>query len=285
MENRLSVGRRECQGLILTELELSGPKLLPPPRVEPAASFCLVLDGEYLERRAGRTITHGPFTVRFQLPENEHFDEAGARGAHLFHIELSSDWTDRLRRFGAASHSALDSHGGDLVWLALRLYLEFTALPDARAALACEGIVLEMLAAVGRYPTVSSRTPPKWLTLARDRIHSDFLRNPNLDELAQAAGVHPVHLSRVFKRWEGQTLSEYHQRLRLQFACRQLTSGCVSLAEVSRLAGFSDQSHFTHVFRSVTGLTPSIFRSALPDSRHYAARRAPLGAPVERAAT
>ena len=266
------VVRRECHGLILTEVRHPGSKLLSPgaPAV---ASFRLVLDGEYQERRAGRTLLHRPFTVRYQLPESEQFDETGPNGAHVFNIELSSRWMDRLRHFGAATCPALDLHGGNLVWLALRLYTEFTALPDARAAMAIEGLVLELLATVGRYPAVHAPTPPQWLTVARDLIHSSFVRNPNLDELARAAGVHPVHLSRVFKRWEGRTISEYHLRLRLQYACRELTSRARSLAEISRMAGFSDQSHFSHVFREMTGLTPSVFRSALPDASRPAVRR------------
>jgi AraC family transcriptional regulator len=35
------------------------------------------------------------------------------------------------------------------------------------------------------------------------------------------------------------------------------------LAEISLLAGFADQSHFTREFRRVTGLTPHAFRSQL----------------------
>jgi AraC-like DNA-binding protein len=37
----------------------------------------------------------------------------------------------------------------------------------------------------------------------------------------------------------------------------------ISTAEISLATGFADQSHFTRVFRKVTGITPAAFRVQL----------------------
>ena len=37
----------------------------------------------------------------------------------------------------------------------------------------------------------------------------------------------------------------------------------VSLAEIGLATGFADQSHFTRVFRQMTGYTPACFRETL----------------------
>ena len=84
-----------------------------------------------------------------------------------------------------------------------------------------------------------------------------------LDELAREAGVHPVHLSRVFRRCVGEGIGEYVHRLRVRTACERMLAPHNSLSELSLGTGFADQSHFTRAFRKITGLTPATFRSAL----------------------
>jgi AraC-like DNA-binding protein len=41
------------------------------------------------------------------------------------------------------------------------------------------------------------------------------------------------------------------------------------LVDVALSAGFADQSHFTKVFKNVTGMTPGVFKQlATDDSKH-----------------
>jgi AraC family transcriptional regulator len=81
--------------------------------------------------------------------------------------------------------------------------------------------------------------------------------------VASRVGVHPFHLSRVFRQHYHQTVGEYVHRLRVHFACGELKSDEARLAEVALAAGFADQSHFTRVFKQVTGMTPGAFRDVL----------------------
>ena len=85
-----------------------------------------------------------------------------------------------------------------------------------------------------------------------------------MDELAREAGVHPVHLSRVFRRITGKGVGEYVHRLRIREACERMIKPGASLAEISCDLGFADQSHFTRTFHSITGTSPAAFRSATP---------------------
>ena len=82
-------------------------------------------------------------------------------------------------------------------------------------------------------------------------------------DLAEDAGVHPVHLARVFREQEGRTPGDYLQQLRIRAACHHLRERDYPLAFIAADCGLTDQSHFTRVFRKFTGNTPAQFRRAL----------------------
>jgi AraC family transcriptional regulator len=82
-------------------------------------------------------------------------------------------------------------------------------------------------------------------------------------DLAHEAGVHPVHLARVFRRIEKRTPGEYQQRLQVRAACELLPDPEWPLVVIAAECGFADQSHFTRVFRKLTGTTPAQFRRTL----------------------
>src|SRR5262249_4267028 len=94
----------------------------------------------------------------------------------------------------------------------------------------------------------------------RELLQDRFAENLTHDAIAAAAGIHPVHLARVFRRHYGCTLGEYVRKLRVDFAARQLIATNERLAGIALAAGFSGQSHFTRAFKRQTGMTPASFR-------------------------
>lgn len=109
-------------------------------------------------------------------------------------------------------------------------------------------------------PEAAQGPEPAWLAATRAEVHARFDQVLRVRELATRAGVHPVHLSRVFKRAYGCTLAEYQRRLRVAYACRVLTTTRTPLASVAFRTGFADQAHFTRRFKEVTGLAPGEYR-------------------------
>ena len=91
-------------------------------------------------------------------------------------------------------------------------------------------------------------------------LNAEFRNNLKVQDIANEVGVHPFHLSRVFRTVHRQTIGEYVHKLRVAYACKLLEQPECDLANVALSAGFADQSHFTKVFKNVTGLTPGVFR-------------------------
>jgi AraC family transcriptional regulator len=255
-------GKREQCGAIFTDLRHSMPRKLPAHSHE-LPFFALLLDGHYGERYGRRETQFGPFTIMFRPAGIPHQDEIGPRGVRFFEIELRPSWQKRLAECSATLDTASeDTAGGPLLWLGMKLFreIEFFSAPDD---LTVESLLAEILSVAARTPRPESRHIPSWLSRVLDKVKTEHSRRLTLSELAREAGVHPVHLSRVFRRCVGEGIGDYVHRLRVRAACEQMLAPETSLAELSFNTGFADQSHFTRSFRRITGMTPAAFRSTL----------------------
>lgn len=254
--------KREQCGAIFTDLRHFSPRKLPMHSHE-LPFFALLLEGHYGERYRRQDMQFGPFTIMFRPAGIPHQDEIGPRGARFFEIELRPSWQKRLAEYSAALHTARDDFsGGPLLWLGMKLFREIqsSGAPDD---LTVETLLAEILIHAARTHHPESRHAPPWLSRILDKLKTEHCRRLSLDELSREARVHPVYLSRVFRRCVGEGISEYVHRLRVRSACEQMLAPEISLAELSFSTGFADQSHFTRSFRKITGMTPAAFRSVL----------------------
>ncbi len=253
--------RQRRQGLVLSTLRHETARKIPAHSHE-LAFFCLLLEGDYREQCGRRIIEYEPFTLVFHPPGLHHHDEIGPRGGRFFSVEAEPHWLEALHDYGRPLDSSPDVHGGEVLWLAMRLYREHRLGP-AGSPLTIESLGAEMLAAVLRARVPEERHAPAWLGRVVDYLHAEFDHKITLDDLSKQAGVHPVHLSRVFRKFYRQPLGERVHQLRVLAACRRLQDPEANLADVSAATGFADQSHFTRVFKAITGITPGAFRAAI----------------------
>lgn len=84
----------------------------------------------------------------------------------------------------------------------------------------------------------------------------------SLAELAAWAGLPPFRLLRAFTRALGMSPHVYQRNRRLQWATASIRAGH-SLSEVAAATGFSDQAHFTRLFRRAMGFTPGRYQMAM----------------------
>ncbi|MFJ8113597.1 helix-turn-helix domain-containing protein [Streptomyces sp. NPDC096132] len=109
---------------------------------------------------------------------------------------------------------------------------------------------------------------PSRLAMARDHIDR-HLSDPGLsaERVAEALGVSPRHLSRIFQH-SGVTPARHILDRRLARAREQLTdpvSRHLTIAAIAHHWGFASQAHFTRVFRDHFGHTPGEVRSGAMD--------------------
>jgi AraC-like DNA-binding protein len=107
---------------------------------------------------------------------------------------------------------------------------------------------------------------------AKQLLHARPCEPLSLAEVAAEAGVTAIYLTSEFKRSEGVPLYRYQMQLRMAQALLQLPH-TQSITQLALDLGFSSHSHFTAVFRSHFGFTPSSYR-ARHEPLHTRKRRA-----------
>lgn len=249
---------REIAGFRITE-SLYPARLSQPRHSHALPSFSFVLAGSYLETFGGRPAMRHPSTLVFHPPQERHAVQYQDRPVRILSVRIDAPRFFYFTNHSSIFESRVSAQGETINWIGRRLYKEFRHA-DHLSTLAVEGLVCEALVESARAQARSEDCSPPWLRQAEEFLRDNFSQPFRFEDLAKAAGVHPAHLSRVFRRKHGCTVGEYIRRLRLDFALQAIGNQRSSLAEVASAAGFSDQSHFTRTFKAYFGVTPSQYR-------------------------
>lgn len=77
---------------------------------------------------------------------------------------------------------------------------------------------------------------------------------------ADSLAVSKTYLCRYFKEMTNQTVFEYVEQVRIQYACCLLKKVDLSIAEISLASGFGSVSLFNRMFKKYMHMTPGEFR-------------------------
>jgi AraC family transcriptional regulator len=91
---------------------------------------------------------------------------------------------------------------------------------------------------------------------ALEVMHAEPGANLTVEYLARQVDLSPAHFARAFKETTGHAPHRYLLTLRLEWARRLLDAPNPVLSEIAQRTGFSDQSHFTRLFKREFGITP-----------------------------
>jgi AraC-like DNA-binding protein len=105
------------------------------------------------------------------------------------------------------------------------------------------------------------------LNVVIEYLRENLSVKPQLDRLAQIAGLSKYHLVRFFTRHTGMPPLQYHMQLRLYHA-RDLLRRNVHPLDAAIMLGFYDQSHFINAFRKVMETTPHYYASQVCSGHH-----------------
>lgn len=116
----------------------------------------------------------------------------------------------------------------------------------------------------------SSNKTPSWVKdlkeIIQDQIDTQFAFD--LKKISSELDLNPSYLSREFSKYfEDLNFGDYVRKLRIEKAINLISNSSYSLTEIAYMTGFSDQSHFTRIFKLHTGKNPSSYRRKIQKSK------------------
>ncbi|MFI7066980.1 AraC family transcriptional regulator [Kribbella sp. NPDC050124] len=106
-------------------------------------------------------------------------------------------------------------------------------------------------------------------TVVRDRVDvvCRYLQQTHtgpvhLDEIAGLAHMSPTSFSRFFRQAIGCTLTDYVNQLRVETACKLLTTTALPVTEVAARSGYRNLANFNRRFRELKSMRPTEYRAA-----------------------
>jgi len=143
--------------------------------------------------------------------------------------------------------------------LCCRLLLAHRVFEISRSPIRRESALLDALGLLVSRLATRTRDPlpdsHRAVALVRDYFEAHYAGPVRLGDLAQASGLSPFHLVRVFRQATGLTPHAYLDQLRVGHAREMLRAGGAP-ADVALRTGYADQSHLTRHFRRLVGVTP-----------------------------
>lgn len=91
----------------------------------------------------------------------------------------------------------------------------------------------------------------------RNNLNGDL----HLNTLASLFYLSPNHISFLFKKETGYTISEYIENTRMERAKALLCTSNTTVAEVSAQVGYQNAAYFSRAFKKVTGLSPAQYQA------------------------
>lgn len=111
---------------------------------------------------------------------------------------------------------------------------------------------------------------PAWVQEIKEIIQDHIDTSLTLKEISKDLDINPSYLSREFsKHFDNLSFGDYIRKQRIEKALQLMNDNSYTLTDISYLTGFSDQSHFTRIFKSYTGSSPSTYRKNMKKSNFH----------------
>lgn len=107
---------------------------------------------------------------------------------------------------------------------------------------------------------------PVWASSLREMIQDqlDAHMTMTLQQASEELEINAAYLSREFSKYfDNLSFGDYMRKMRIEKAKELICISSHSLTEIAYLTGFSDQAHFSRIFKQHMGQTPSDFKKSL----------------------
>lgn len=101
-----------------------------------------------------------------------------------------------------------------------------------------------------------------YIKLAIQYMQANYSQKLKVEDIAYRSFLSKSYFSQLFKDITGSCFSDYLQKIRIEEACKRLSSSTDTISAIGYDVGFNDMKFFYHIFKKHTGYTPKQYRQA-----------------------
>jgi two-component system, response regulator YesN len=101
----------------------------------------------------------------------------------------------------------------------------------------------------------------KTIEMAVKYIEENYAKDISLENISRSVYLSPSYFSLLFKQVMSINFVDYLNKVRIENACELLKDIQYKTYEIAYKTGFHDEKYFSFIFKKVTGMSPSQFRS------------------------
>lgn len=188
--------------------------------------------------------------------------------AILFHASVLGEKNDRCRRFPEINEIDTLLPPDDIYLKLIPAIQELSWSSETGYEYECKAMLLNIMAHIqktGRYKKRTEKTYSNAFSAVNSvvrYISENFCESFKISDLAAMHGYSPNHLSGIFKRYTGESITQFAINARVRAACGMLADTDKTIAEVAVSCGFDNISYFNRTFLKKIGVTPGCYRTA-----------------------
>lgn len=242
-------------GSILTTTHYSNKKSNSNWHYHENLHICFVFQGGRADKRNDTLYTEKSVSIFFYHSEEKHRWISPNPISKSANIEINNTF---LKEYNLSEFDIKKSIEGNVDAKALILKMQQEMLfNDATSRASIKSLLLEL---VNHSSKPQSEYIPQWVINLEELIHENWNQPMSLSNLATNIGVHPVTISKYFRKYFSCTLGEYQRKLKIDKSIELIKNTSMTLTEIAFHCGFTDQSHFIRNFKQMTGFLPKHFR-------------------------
>ena len=112
-----------------------------------------------------------------------------------------------------------------------------------------------------RFLSKSEPSIPKWLMEVRDKISRPENFMLPLSDLLENSFYSRTYISVAFKKYMGETVVEFRNRLKVKYSLSMLAENTMSISVIAGMLGWDNPNNYIIAFKKVYGLTPLQYRN------------------------
>lgn len=135
---------------------------------------------------------------------------------------------------------------------------------ELRAVTRLLKIFADHLAIMSNQILLSQERPePVVIHKAKKYIQEHYMEELTLSKVAQAVNTSTFYFCKIFKKYTGLNFTEYVSRIRIEKAKTLALNPNLRISDIAYEVGFQSLTHFNRVFKNITGMSPSAYRTKL----------------------